>query len=253
MAWYEEFFGEDYMRFHLCGGEREEQRAPAECDAVVSLLGLQPGARVLDLCCGQGRHSVELARRGFRVTGFDLSDYLLGLAKERAEEAGVEVEFVRGDMRVLPWEDEFDAVLNLFTAFGYLESDEEDEKVLCAISRCLKRGGQLMMDLWNRERLPTMFQPKDWFEHEGYIALDEREWDLHRGRLNLHRRLAAPDGSRREIAFALRVYAHSEMLAAFRRTGLDWTRTCGDYDGSDYSVGSRRMLIIARKPEEVVQ
>ena len=142
MAWYEEFFGEDYVRFHLRGGEWLEERTGPQCDFVVSALELQPGARVLDLCCGQGRHSVELAQRGYNVTGFDLSEYLLGLARTKAEKLGVEVEFVRGDMRELPWESEFDAVVNLWTAFGYLESDEEDERVLRSVGAALRPGGQ---------------------------------------------------------------------------------------------------------------
>jgi len=250
MLWYEEFFGDDYMRFHLRGGEWLEERTNPQCDFVVSALALAPAARVLDLCCGQGRHAVELARRGFRVSGLDLSEHLLGLAQQRADEAGVQVEFVRRDMRDLPWEDEFDAVINLFTSFGYLETEEEDQRVLEAICASLRPGGRLILDLMNRERLLDRFQSKDWGEHEGHLVLDEHEWDVLAGRLQMKRTIVTPAGTRRETGFVLRIYAHSEIMAMLARAGLRWERSCGGYDGSDYGGHSGRMIAVARKPEE---
>ena len=253
MAWYEQFFGEDYMRFHLRGGEWLEERTGPQCDFVVSALELQPGARVLDLCCGQGRHSVELARRGFRVTGFDLSEYLLKLAKERANEEGVEVEFMRGDMRELPWENEFDAVVNLWTAFGYLESDEEDERVLRAVRAALRPGGQLFGDHHNRERTTPWLGSgrKDWWEGDGHIVLEREEWDVLRSRITMTRTIIAPDGKRRQTGFVLRIYSHSEWLGMLRRSGLEWVKTYGNWDGLEYAHDSRGLLLVARKPEDV--
>jgi len=250
MAWYESFFGEDYMRFHLRGGEWLEERTNPQCDFVVSALALPPGARVLDLCCGQGRHAVELAHRGLQVTGLDLSEHLLSLAQRRADEAGVQVEFVRRDMRDLPWENEFDAVLNLFTSFGYLETEEEDQRVLAAVARALRPEGRVMIDLMNREKLPTGFRPKNWYEHEGHLVLENHEWDVLRARLTMTRTIVAPDGTRRETGFVLRVYAHSEIMAMLARAGLAWEHSYGGYDGSDYGPDSRGMIVVARKPQE---
>jgi SAM-dependent methyltransferase len=250
MAWYEKFFGEDYMRFHLCGGERHDELAPGECDFVISALELRPGARVLDLCCGQGRHAVELTKRGFAVTGFDLSECLLGLARDRAAKAEVACEFIRGDMREIPWQNEFDAVLNLFTAFGYLETDEEDEKALRAVARCLRPGGSAFFDLWNRDRSARNLQYKDWYEHEGHIVLDQREWNWLTGRMDMTRKIVTPDGQRRELGFSLRAYTHPEIVEMLRRAGLEWERSYGDFEGSEYGEGSHRMAVVARKPEE---
>jgi SAM-dependent methyltransferase len=252
MAWYEEFFGEDYVRFHLRGGEWLEERTAPQCDLVISALELQPGARVLDLCCGQGRHAVELVRRGFRVTGLDLSEHLLGLAHQRAEAAGVEVEFVQRDMRDIPWDNEFDAVVNLFTSFGYLESDEEDQRVLNAVRRALRPGGGLLIDHINRDRRPPGMDPdhRNWFEHECHLVLEQHEWDAVRSRITMIRTIIAPDGTRRQTGFVLRMYAHSEMMAMFQHAGLEWERTYGDYEGSDYGADSRGMIIVARRPAE---
>ncbi len=264
MAWYQEFFDEDYMRFHLQGGEWVEARTAGQCDFLVEALELPPGARVLDLCCGQGRVSVELARRGFAVTGLDLSEYLLGLAKGRAEQVplgmplaserdargtGVGVEWAHRDMRDLPWEGEFDAVVSVFTSFGYLETDEEDEKVLGAVQRALKPGGRLLLDVHNREWTAIRFQPRDWCEYEGHLVLDEETWDERKGRITMTRTIIAPDGSRRETGFTLRIYAPSEMNRMLERAGLEWERTYGGWDASQYTALSRGMMVVARKPE----
>ena len=252
MPWYEEFFDEDYMRFHLCGGAREAERAPAECDFIVKALKLRSGDRILDLCCGQGRHAIELAKRGFKVTGADLSEYLLGLAQRAAAEAGVEVRFQRCDMRELPWEGEFEAVINMWTAFGYLESEEEDQKVLRALHRALRAGGRVLLDLPNREVFLRLIpdRQQSWFEHEGCLVLEERSWDPERKRLRQARIIAEPNGARRHKDFDLRQYTHSEMVALLERCGLTWQRTFGGFDLSEFTAESKRMLVVARKPEE---
>ena len=106
------------------------ERTAAEVNGVVGQLGLAPGARLLDLCCGQGRHAVPLARLGLRVTGLDLSRPLLARAAAAAD-GGPPVGLVAADMRRLPFADgSFDAVLNLFNSFGYLEDETQDELVL---------------------------------------------------------------------------------------------------------------------------
>jgi len=251
MPWYQDFFGEDYMRFHLCGEQGLEERTAPQCDFVVGELGLQPGARVLDLCCGQGRHSIELARRGFRVTGLDLSEYLLDIARQRARDADVHVELVRRDMRDLPWEGEFDAIVNLFTSFGYLESDEEDQRVLDAACVALRPGGRLLIDHKNREATSSALgtNPRNWYEHDGHVILEQHEWDVLRARITMARTIIAPDGSRRETGFTLRIYAHSEIMSMLGRAGLAWHRTYGGWDGSDYRASSRGMIVVASKPE----
>jgi SAM-dependent methyltransferase len=142
-------------------------------------------------------------------------------------------------------------VVNLWTAFGYLDSDEEDEKALRAVSRSLRPGGLAMFDLWNRDRMARIFQHKDWCEHEGHIILDEREWDWLTGRMKDRRMMIAPDGSRRETGYVLRTYTHPEFVGMLRRAELEWERSHGGFDGSEYGEESRRMIVVARKPEEV--
>src|ERR1700738_5588386 len=121
--WWRSWFGPSYLA--LYDGFLAE-RTPVEIDRLEVLLALRPPQRILDLPCGQGRHAIELARRGYEVTGVDLSPYLLGVARERAYASGVKVRWLEGDMReALPGET-FDLILNLFTSLGYFDDEADD-------------------------------------------------------------------------------------------------------------------------------
>jgi ubiquinone/menaquinone biosynthesis C-methylase UbiE len=128
-AWYErEEFWESMAPKIFSEGHWKN--AAAEVDSFIRLLGISPGAKLLDLCCGPGRHALELARRGFHVTAVDRTATYLEQAKERAEQEGLPIEFVLADMRHFRRPGSFDAVLNLYTSFGYFEHPEEDKQVL---------------------------------------------------------------------------------------------------------------------------
>jgi 2-polyprenyl-3-methyl-5-hydroxy-6-metoxy-1,4-benzoquinol methylase len=125
VKWYSEeygFFGKNYMKEY--GKELPPERTKSEIDFAEKVLKLKKKAKILDLGCGHGRHSVELALRGYKVTGQDLNKYFLKLAEDSSKESGVDVRWIRSDMRKIPFKHEFDAVVNLFTAFGYLENDD---------------------------------------------------------------------------------------------------------------------------------
>ncbi|HJT54986.1 MAG TPA: class I SAM-dependent methyltransferase, partial [Ktedonobacteraceae bacterium] len=135
--WYKSFFGKDYLRIY---DFLTPERTELEVKCIIHLLKLPPGSTILDLCCGHGRHSIELAKRGYRVTGQDLSEVFLQHAQSDAEKQGVQVRWMQSDMRNIPFENEFDAVINIFTAFGYLENEDEDQLVLQQIQKALKPG-----------------------------------------------------------------------------------------------------------------
>jgi len=245
--WYQEFFDEDYVAYHLEGDLWRPERTQLECDFLVKALEMAEGARILDLCCGQGRHAIELARRGFNVTGADLSEHLLGIARNAAEEAGVSVRLAQCDMRELPWEGEFDAVANMFTAFGYLESDEEDERVLAAVAKALAPGGQFLMDIPNWMMKVQPHGKRDWREVEGRLVLDEVTWDVLNSRHRVDRLIVESDGSPRHKHFMLRAYTHPEIVRMLQAAGLEWERTYGDMEMGEFGPESRRMLVVARR------
>ena len=245
--WYREFFDDLYLRVYQPLEAPEKVRR--EVDFIVKALNLPAGAKVLDLCCGQGRHSLELARRGFQVVGVDLSEALLYAARKRAESEGLTVTFLQCDMREIDFKDEFDAVINMFTSFGYLESEAEDEKVLGKVAQALKSGGKFLLDVVNRDRLVRDFQGREWHAaDEGWLVLEERTFDHLSGRMETRWICVARDGVRYERLSSVRLYTASELRMMLERAGLEVTNLFGDYDGSPYSWDSQRLIIVACKP-----
>src|SRR5438309_2159821 len=143
-AWYEQSFGQDYLVVYK---HRDMQGAKNEVQKMVKWLDLQPGDEIFDLCCGMGRHSLTLAEYGFHVTGMDLSEVLLTEAKRLDQEG--KVTWLLGDMRQIPLERSFAAVVNLFTSFGYFTDEAENEKVIHEISRLLENEGKFIIDFLN--------------------------------------------------------------------------------------------------------
>jgi D-alanine-D-alanine ligase len=135
-----------------------------EVDLIISILGVNEETKILDLCCGQGRHVLELARRGFsNVEGYDRSQYLIRKAKARAQKENLQVKFKEGDARKLPYpSDTFDVVTILGNSFGYFDSTVQDRKVLEEISRVLKPGGKVFLDAADGDHLKKNFQPRSW-------------------------------------------------------------------------------------------
>ena len=243
--WYEDFFDERY----LAVAPDDAERTAREVDFVVEQLGLEPGAAVLDLACGHGRHSIELARRGFRVTGLDASEPSLARARETAAQAEVEVDWVLADMRDLDEQERYHAVVNLFTAFGYFEDEAEDARVLTNVARALKPGGAFLVDTINQAALLGGFRPLSWQELEnGTLFLESREYDLRRGRTLAHWLLVRPDGSRDELSHSLRVYAYHELGRLLTGAGLDIDGDWGGFDGAELTRDAWRLIVRARRP-----
>lgn len=244
--WYESFFGEDWLALATAV---PEERTRAQVDFVLEALAPKPDAAVLDLACGHGRHAIELARRGYRVTGIDISQPSLVVARERAGAAGVEVLFTDSDMRRIPFQDYFDAVINMYTAFGYLESDAEDQKVLDAVARALVPGGAFLIDTINPGGLAKTFTPRSWEAlADGTLLLEDRTFDAASGRSLATWTFIHPDGSRSSQAHTLRCYTLVELAAMLGRAGLAVERAWGDFDGSECGIASRRLIVLARKP-----
>jgi SAM-dependent methyltransferase len=175
--WFDGFFDDDWLT--LLELRSTPERNEAEVDFVVQALELEPGERVLDVACGVGRHSIELARRGLRVTGLDLSAPSIERARAAAEDAGVHVEFVHGDMRELPWTDEFDAAVNLFSSFGYFATEEENQGALAEIAESLKARGRLLLETVHIFGIVRQFRARHWDDlPDGELLVEDREFDL---------------------------------------------------------------------------
>lgn len=245
-TWYNTLFNEDYLAIyeHIWTPERADH----EVDLISDLLQLPEGSRILDLGCGVGRHAIRLARRGYAVTGLDLSPLFLKIAQAEANRMGVSVEWVESDMRQIPFENEFDAVINMFTSFGYFESDEEDLKALQAVYRALKPKGIVLMQYVNRESVLRRFQPDVEIDgHNGYWCQEHRSFDLWTGRLNSELTITNPQGDSSDYTYSNRFYTLTELITQFDKAGFRVDSCYGGLDGRPLTLDSVALVLIAIK------
>jgi SAM-dependent methyltransferase len=216
-----------------------------EVDAVADLTGMVPGMRVLDLCCGPGRHSVELARRGMLVTGVDRTRPYLRRARRKAAREGLEIDFVEQDMREPLGQARYDVALNMFTSFGYFASPSDDLRVAANLRRALKPGGVLLMDTIGKEILARGWQPRDWAElPEGGFLLQQRHlsqgWSWIENRWVLIR-----EGQVEEYTIGHRLYAASELAGLLRSVGFASVQIFGSLRGDPYDELCQRLVLVA--------
>lgn len=241
--WWTEYFDEVFLRIYrpLLGQERTE----AEVDAVEELTALQPGARVLDVGCGWGRHAIELARKGFEVTGLDLSAFLLGQAKELAEREELAVSWVQRDMRELSFTSEFEVVISLFSSMGYFETEEDDVKVLRGMRRAVVDGGHLVIETMHRDLIARDFLERDWWETpEGDHVWVERDFDGVDGISHELLRWIAPDGSSGEKPHSIRIRSATEWKVLLNRSGWTPVEWFGDWSLEPFSQRSERLIVL---------
>ena len=239
--WWRTWFGESYLAVY---DETLRERTPSEVDGIERLAAIRPPARVLDEACGQGRHAIELARRGYAVTGLDLSEYLLGVARERARAARLKIRWVLGDMRRPP-RGPFDLVLNLFTALGYFDEDAQNQAVLDAIPGVLAPGGRLVLEVLNGDWRVREFEPREWFSVGKIAVVEERALDASGRRMRVRRTIERP-GQWQEATHVLRLYGPAELEGMLRQAGFTGVELYGDWDGSPITARSTRILAIAR-------
>jgi 2-polyprenyl-3-methyl-5-hydroxy-6-metoxy-1,4-benzoquinol methylase len=246
--WYKAFFGEDYLRIYE--PVLSSDRTVREVDGIIDLLALPQGSSILDLCCGHGRHAIPLARRGYQVTGQDLSEVFLREAGAEAQAQGVHVHWVHSDMRNILFENEFDAAINIFTAFGYLEDQDEDQKVLQQVSMALKPGGLFLLETLHREWLMRHYAPHVINHYpEGFIVLDEHRFDLLTSRDEVKVTMLYPDGQRREYSHSARVYTLTELAQILAKADLQVKAYYSTWDGDALTMDSNRLILLSQKGE----
>jgi SAM-dependent methyltransferase len=246
-------YDEDYLHF-FAGPAGPKLRAPgisagsdsATTDLIWQLLDLRPGLRVLDLACGHGNLANSLAARGCLVTGLDFSSVFLDRARADAAALGVEVEYVHGDMRNLPWHDQFDRVVNWSTAFGYFD-DDANRGVLAQIVAALKPGGKLAMDLNNLVARLSSFQPSRVLAIEGEDRLADRyRLDPLTARLWVERTVIR-EGRARQVTFVVRLFAYPEIRDWLLQAGFAGITGHGE-DGRPLAAEHDRMIVVADLP-----
>lgn len=256
--WWKRIFNSLYLKTD--GDIVDDQNiTKQEVDYFTTILHLSPGDRILDLCCGQGRHSLELARRGFtRVKGLDRSHYLIQKARAQARREGLNVQFKEGDARKLPYPtDSFDAVLILGNSFGYFESTQDDLKVLTEVFRVLKPGGKIFIDVADGEYLRENFQPHSWeWISKKQFVLRERSLSKDRQRL-ISREIIThiENGVIADQFYAERLYSSPELISLLEKSGFSNITINGEHTPSsqrnqDLGMMERRILLSGQAKKE---
>jgi len=250
MAWYKKTFGKEYLRIY---NNRDEAAAAREVDFILGVLNPPRDAWILDLACGAGRHAFALAARGYNnVVGFDLSEELLEVACKKARRENSSALFIRGDMRHLPFRTGFDAVLSMFTSFGYFEDDDQNAAVLKGISRALKRGGAFVIDLPNIRHVKANLVAESVGQHERGRLIQRRRFgkDNRRVEKQIIIQAAGHGEVLHEFTESVRLYSLEEITALLQSAGLRGDRCCGDFNGGEFGASSPRMIIFGRKADE---
>ena len=244
---YMEFFGDDYL-----GAYHEtisDENTLIEIGFVQQVLRLPVGSKILDLCCGHGRHSVLLAKAGLNMTGLDLSAQYLKQAASYATSMGVDLQLVHSDMRQIPFESQFDAVINLFTSFGYLSSDNEDGHVLKQVSKALKPNGRFLIDLINRDWvISNNLEEERKIAPNGTVYQEHRKLDLMNGRIKNSFTVTTPGGAtHKSNGLTIRLYALGELKDMLSDAGLTIEAVYGGYKAQPYNNEARRMIVVSAK------
>jgi SAM-dependent methyltransferase len=234
------FFSDFYLRAYA--SEERDAAAEGQALAAAKLSGCPAGGELLDAPCGFGRHSIPLARAGYKVTGVDPSAALLGEARRRAQGERWP-KFVQADYRELPFaEESFDGAVNLFTSLGYL-GDEEDERVLAGIRRVLRPGGRLVLETMTRDRLVVNFSDNDWrLMGEGRLLLEQRTFDPLQGVATTTQTLI--DGASRESrTWTVRMYTATDLVRMVERAGFSDYKAYGGFEHEPFEVDSRLVIV----------
>ncbi|MBY0084735.1 MULTISPECIES: class I SAM-dependent methyltransferase [Brevibacillus] len=240
--WFERSFREDYV---LVYRHRDDSAADGEIANLLERLPVKDTGRVLDLCCGSGRHSRALARRGYEVVGVDLSPVLLQLAEE--QNTYPQLSFARCDMRDIPFREEFDIVVNLFTSFGYFSTDEENANVIRNMAQALKKNGEVVIDFLNAAYVIDNLVPHSTKEVSGMLIKEER-W-IQDGFVK--KRILISDESSnepREYMEQVRLFSAQQMIAMLTEAGFEKIQVFGNYLFEEYVAHeSPRMIFYAVK------
>jgi SAM-dependent methyltransferase len=247
MEWYRHWFGDEYL---LVYEHRDRKEAERESEFIIRTLDLRGGERVLDLCCGSGRHVPPLTRLGCRVIGLDYSLPLLRIAREAAAPDAEWPRYVRADARNIPFRNEsFDVALNLFTSFGYFD-DCANFELLRSISRLLHEGGKYCIDYLNPPFVLSRLTSESERERNGVHIREQREIHRETRRVEKTITLSSTHGER-VFHESVRLYTLDEMLGMLGEAGLAIGGVFGSAEGEAYGESSPRMILWGKKSDGV--
>ncbi len=246
--WWAEIFDDDYLSILPNPTARDDRR---EVDFIEKSLGVKKGSLILDLACGNGRHAVGMARRGYRVVGVDLSLPMLARAGELAQENDQKINFIHGDMRELGFDKTFDAIYCVGTSMGYFD-DSTNIKVLEGIARALKPGSPFLLEVSNRDHIIEKQPNLTWFEGSGAVCMEETSFNYINSRLYVKRQLIFGNSGRPvNHELSVRLYSLHELGLILSRAGFVVHHVAGHHatPGAFFGVDSSKIIILAVRPK----
>ena len=241
--WFEEWFNtEDYLNVYRHRNDADAERL---VDLILANTILGHNADVIDLACGNGRHSIHFAECGYNVTAVDLSENLLCAAQKSAENLGLNIRFINSDLRSFQISSKFDLAVNLFTSFGYFETDDENFSLFPKVFKLLKNKGYFVIDYFNANYLSNNL-----VTHSEDIVSEKK---IIQDRKIIGDRVVkditiSQDGLRKNFRESVRMYSGTELLTALKKSGFKIHKVFGDFDGSKFDLNSSpRIIIISGK------
>jgi SAM-dependent methyltransferase len=244
--WWESYFDSQYLLEYEPIFTLERDRH--EVGRLIDVLELPADSRVLDVPCGQGRHAHLLAEAGYNVDGLDYSEHLLKIARKRG--TGPTLRYTRGDMRRLPsrWASRFDAVVNLFTSFGFFDDPADDARVIAEFARVLKPGGILVWHGGSRDGVMSRFLARDWWKtSDGTMIAHERSFDPLSGILTIESSWTGAGRRPGRRMHRIRLYTATRMAELCADAGLIVEQAWSAFDDRPLSRVSGEMMLLARK------
>jgi SAM-dependent methyltransferase len=242
--WWASFFTGRWIDVQLSWGALMPDE---EVDDLERHLRLGPGSDVLDVPCGEGRIGRSLAKRGHRVVGVDITEAFLEEGRRRAEADGVEMRFVRGDMRELSFDAEFDAAMNFWGSFGYFDA-AGDRSVAQGVARALRPGGRFLIETVTLETLLPRFREQIWHRMGETVVLQQTHFAHETSRVETEWTFIAPDGEREVRDSSIRMYSFAELTALLREAGFDAFDAYDTTTAEPFGLGADRLTLIAMKP-----
>ena len=243
--WWQTFFYGPWQDLQLAGYPEEQNQA--EAAFMISALRLKPGARILDVPCGPGRHSIAFAKAGFHATGIDFNANAIEQARKAAAENGVAAEFAVADMREFSWTHPFDAAVCFFGSFGYFD-DAQNLRFASRVAESLRPGGRFLIDIQVAESLFPKFRERDWQwmqQDPPLRILEERQWSLDSGSVESTWSFVGETISSYRVW--MRIYTYRELCELLRAAGFSRFEAFETGTQKPFRLGSPRLALIAEK------
>lgn len=245
MDWWKDYFARVWEPMsHLIKQKRDTVH---ECDLLDHLMHEFEMQTLLDVPCGSGRIALEMARRGYEVTGVDFNSQAIQKAKQKAQRMTKNrPSFVQDDMRNMQLDRKFNMAACLYNSFGYF-SETENLAFLKSVSNLLTDGGCLLLETHVLETLLPVFTPKEYWRYDEYILLEERVFDFNDSRLKGNWTLIDKSGNRENFSSSVRIYPYHQLIHLLTTCGFTHFEPFGSYHAEPFEMGADMLLLLARK------